>query len=140
MGKRKTVFAAVIVAAFLMLLTNSFSAEAAGSCQSKLVGNSYSCSVSDEELGTETLTFEFETGGLSKDFDMFDGTGEYGCACNSSGSVTSPKFDSSSSNFECISTDTTYMISGKVSGKKISGQGTSELGDSVVISCKLLLE
>lgn len=136
MEKRKILFTGAIVCAFLTaLLAGSFSAEAEN-CQSKLVGKSFNCSAFDQAGGEQTFTFEFETGGLSQNFDLFINSAEYGCSCNATGSVQSPKFNASSNAFECLSTITSYLINGKLNGKKIKGQGTSEAGDGIIITCK----
>jgi len=71
MWGKKTLFAGVIFSAFVMaLLANSFSAEAGRNCQSKLVGNFYNCNTVDEDLGPQPGTFEFGTGGISRNFDL----------------------------------------------------------------------
>jgi hypothetical protein len=136
MGKGKIHFTGVIVSAFVMaLLANSFSAQAAGNCQSKLVGNTYSCESNEEGFGTASFTTTFETGGLSADFDMLLGTGDYACSCETTGSVSSPSFDKSSSAFVCQSTFG-FMAVGKVSGKKVTGQGTNAAGNgSFIFTC-----
>lgn len=137
MGKGRILFAGAIFSAFVTgLFANSFSAEAGGNCQSKLVGNSYNCTLKEQVLGSGSFTFEFETGGISQNFDLIiDATADYGCSCNTTGSVASPKFNSSSSDFECISVSIGYLFSGKVSGKKITGQGTTEGGDGLIFTC-----
>ena len=136
MWRKKILFAGVLVSGFAMALLASSLSEAAGNCQSKLVGNSYTCSAADQLFGDQTYTFAFETGGFSQNFDLFIDSAEYGCSCNTTGSVASPKYNHSSSDFECISTSTAYLISGKVNGKKLSGQGTAEDGDGFIFSCK----
>jgi hypothetical protein len=138
MGKGKILFRGVVVIAFAMaLLAISFSAEAGGgNCQSKLVGNSYNCNQNEQGIGANSFTAEFETGGMSQYFDVDYGGDDYGCSCNTVGSVEVPEYDSSGDDFECISTFTGYMISGKVKGKKLSGQGTSEFGDGFIFTCK----
>ena len=119
----------------MALLANSFSAEAGGNCQSKLVGNSYSCNSDDQDLGAAPVTFSFSTGGLSDNFDLLIDSADYGCSCNTTGPLNSPNFDSSPITFECISLSTGYLVSGKVTGKKIKGQGTSVNGDGVIFTC-----
>ncbi|MGO8802935.1 hypothetical protein [Candidatus Binatus sp.] len=136
MGKGRVLFTSAIFSAFLIgLLANSFSAQAGGNCQSKLVGNTYNCDQSEQGFAGGPFTAEFETGGYSEYFDMFIDAAEYGCACNTTGSVGSPKYDSSSSDFGCISLLTGYFINGKVSGKKITGQGSAEDGKGFIYSC-----
>jgi hypothetical protein len=135
--KGKIHFTGVIVSAFVTaLLANSFSAQAAGNCQSKLVGKSFNCEWNEKGGGPEPITVEFETGGLSADFDMSFGGGDYGCTCETTGSLSSPSYDRSSSAFVCES-NFDYMVVGKVSGKKVTGQGTdSSVDGSFIFTCK----
>jgi hypothetical protein len=139
MGKGKILFT-VVMFSVMALLANSLSAEAGGggSCQSRLVGKSYSCNQNEQGIGPNSLTIEFETGGMSQDFDVIYGSADYGCSCNTVGSVEVPEFNSSGDDFECVSTSTGYMISGKLKGKKLSGQGTSEFGEGFIFTCKEL--
>ena len=72
MGKGRVLFTSAIFSAFLIgLLANSFSAQAGGNCQSKLVGNTYNCDQSEQGFAGGPFTAEFETGGYSEYFDMF---------------------------------------------------------------------
>jgi hypothetical protein len=133
MGKGKILFAGVIFSAFVMaLLANSFSALASGNCKFKLVGKSYNCQSNEEGSGSSSFTTTFETGGLSMNFDMHFGGGDYGCACEATGSVNSPSFDRSSSIFVCQS-GFGFMAVGKVSGRKVTGQGTNAAGNAPFI-------
>jgi hypothetical protein len=138
MWRKKILFGGVVVSGFVMVLLASSLSEAAGNCQSKLLGKTYNCTVEDQDFGEDAFTFVFKTGGFSRNFDLFIDSAEYGCSCNTTGSVGSPKFNSSSSNFECISTNDAYLINGKVNGKKISGQGTAKDGDGIIFSCKVM--
>lgn len=132
-------FLAVATAFFVALLGSSFSAQAGGNCQSKLVGKSYDCElVAESGGGPLSECLEFATGGLSGDFDLlFRAGADYGCACNSAGSANSPSFDSSSKSFECLDTNNGFLLNGTIKGKKLAVQGTSEAGDSVVMTCTL---
>jgi hypothetical protein len=119
------------------LLANLSRAEAGGgNCQGKLVGKSYDCNETYGEGFSDTNCYQFETGELSLDFDLFLGSADYGCACDTTGSYKSPSFDKSPSSFECLSTTAGFLINGKLKGKKITGQGTSQGGDSIIISCE----
>jgi hypothetical protein len=139
MVKGKIVFAGLIFSGFVMaLLANSFSAQAAGNCQSKLVGKSYHCASNEEGIGPDSFTTTFNTGGASADFDMLLGGGDYACSCETTGSVSSPSFDKSSSAFVCQSTFG-FMAVGKVSGKKVTGQGTNATGNgSFIFTCTVM--
>ncbi len=117
------------------LLASSPSAVAGGSCQAKLVGKSFACNLSLSNGPPTTDCFEFTTGGTSQNFNFFDDTfGNFGCACDTTGSFKSPKFDGSSDAFECVD-DSGTQINGKVKGKKISGQGTDIDGNSLIYTC-----
>jgi hypothetical protein len=140
MGKEKLHFLGVIVFALTTaLLANSFPAQAGSNCASKLVGKSYTCEFNEEGGVLETnSTTDFVTGGLSTDFDMvFEPSGDYGCVCETKGPVDSPSYDSSSSTFICES-NFGFMAVGKVSGKKVTGQGTNatQNGGPFIFTCK----
>jgi len=133
--KRSAGFLAVLMfsAVVTILLTNSSSA-IGGNCQGKLVGNAYDCVFEISNGTTETTCVDFETGGLSSSFDLFRGTDNYGCACQTTGSFKSPSFDASANAFECA-TISGLEITGKVAGDKLSGQGSASAGESSVFSC-----
>jgi hypothetical protein len=136
MGKRKILFAGVIVSAFAMLLANSFPAEAAGNCQGKLVGKFYTCTNAQEGFATGTICAAFVTGGISENFDMMFGSADYGCTCYATGTAKKPAYDSSSSSFSCIEESTDFDFFGKISGKKLTMQGAdSDGGDSYIDNC-----
>ena len=90
----------MVVAVFsvlaMVLLANSPSAEASGNCEGKLFGNSYDCSFKDNHTGSLSDCFEFGNLGISEFFDLLSNSASWGCACNPTGSVNSPSFDSSS--------------------------------------------
>lgn len=120
----------------LGLLFNSRCAAAAGNCQAKLVGNSYACNIKSSNGPATTDCFEFNSGGTSQNFNFFDSMANFGCACDTTGSFKSPKFDASSNAFECVD-DSGTQINGKIKGKKISGQGTDINGNSLIYTCTL---
>jgi hypothetical protein len=127
-----------ICSAFLMgLLSSSPSAAAGGTCQDKLVGKSFACNIKSSNGSPSTDCFEFSTEGLSQHFDFFDEENNFSCACTTTGSFKSPKFDASSDAFECVD-GTGNQISGKLKGKKISGQGSDVDGNSLIFNCTLL--
>ena|SRR5208337_3936334 len=88
------------------ILANQFS-----TCEAKLVGNSYDCTyVNNSGPGTECL--EFVTGGTSIYFDaIYNGTADFGCGCDSKGSLKSPSFDASSNTYECSLTGEPFFWS-----------------------------
>jgi hypothetical protein len=121
------------------LLAMSFSANAGGNCQDKLVGNSYECNYvnSDGSSGTECISFGI--GVLSDHFDAgYDGEDQYGCACDLKGSSKSPSFDASSNTYQCTSPGTSsYLLSGKINGKKLTEQALESDGFQYVETCVL---
>jgi hypothetical protein len=114
----------MLSAAVTVLLANLSSAEAkGGNCQSKLVGKSYVCNVKDSTGGTGSASIKFESGGISKDFDLLiNSLFDHGCACNTTGSYNSPAFDGSSSSFGCLSVTEGFLIYGKLKSKKVTAQ------------------
>ena len=130
-------FLVVMFAAFAMgLVGNLSSAEAGGNCQDKLAGNAYDCVEKESNGMTADLCWEFETRGYSSNFDLYlAGSTDYGCGCVGTGSFKSPKFDESSSKFECVGVDADFQWTGKVSGNKISGQGSAATGETLFFSC-----
>jgi hypothetical protein len=116
------------------LLASSPSAVAGGNCQAKLVGKSFACNIKSSNGPATTDCFEFGTGGISQNFGFFSSKDTFGCACDTTGSFKSPKFDGSPSAFECVD-DSGNQIDGKIKGNKISGQGTDEDGNSMIYTC-----
>jgi len=135
--RRSASFLAVLM--FSALLANLSSAEAkGGNCQDKLVGNAYDCTEKDSGGGTSPICWEFATGGSSSNFDLYLGDlggTDYGCACQGNGSFKSPSFNSSSNEFECVGASFDFEWHGKVSSKKLSGQGSAADGESLFFSC-----
>jgi len=136
--RRSASFLAVLMfsAVVTVLLANSRSAEAkGGNCQDKLEGKSYNCSVKSS-ISSMPLTrcFEFVTGGISTDFDLLVDGDDSGCVCDTTGSYKSPSFDSSSSSFECVDA-AGVQHNGKIKSKKLSGQISDNLGQSLIYTC-----
>ncbi len=120
------------------LLATSFSANAGGNCAGKLDGNSYECNYINSEGGTGSECISFGTGAYSTHFDAgYDGIDEYGCACDPKGA----SFDASSNTYECSEPSTSptfsYLLVGKIKGKKLSEQGLAADGFQYVESCTL---
>ena len=135
MGRSAGLLVVAMSCAFSMgLVGNPSSTEAGGNCQAKLVGNSYDCNLKISGSSPETFCFEFQTGGISANFDLFS-VNDYGCTCDTTGSFKSPSFDSSSSAFECVDDGT--QINGKIKSKKLSGQIAVIDGTSAIYTCTL---
>jgi hypothetical protein len=134
--KRSASFLVVLMFSVVVpvLLANFSSAKAGENCQDKLVGKAFDCDVNSPE-GTGNGCIEFETGGISMDFDLLAGGDHYGCACDVTGSFKSPSYDGSSSSFECFSTAAGFLFNGKVKSKKLEGQSINEAGDPAVYNC-----
>ncbi len=136
--RKSTGLGVVALSAIVMaLFANLSSAEARGNCEAKLVGNSYDCAyVNNSGPGTECL--EFVTGGTSIYFDgIYDGTVDFGCGCDSKGSLNSPSFDASSNTYECSLNGEPYLVIGTIKGKKLSNQGLDAEGDQYIETCTL---
>ncbi len=127
----------VVLSVCLTGLFAGSSAAAGGNCQAKLVGKSFDCNIKNSDGPATTDCFEFSTEGASQHFDFFDLTNNFGCACATTGSFKSPKFNSSPDSFECVD-GSGDQISGKLKGKKISGHGSSNDGSSLIYSCTLI--
>jgi len=121
------------------LLAISFSANAGGNCEGKLLGNSYECNYVNSEGGTGSECISFGTGVFSVHFDAgYDGTDEYGCACDPKGSKKSPSFNASSNTYQCTSPSSpSYLLSGTIKGKKVTEQGLESDGFQYVETCEL---
>jgi hypothetical protein len=136
-------FSAVLMLSALVtgLLGNLSPAEAGGgNCQARLVGNSYNCTAKETTMPSpQTFCAEFETGGTSANFDLLvvsSITTDLGCACDTTGSYSSPSFDTSSSAFECVD-DHGTQFNGKIKSKKLDGQASDAGGDSLIYTCTL---
>ena len=119
-----------------VLLANPLTARAGGNCQSKVVGKSYTCLEEDSPGSTETFDAEFETGGISTDFDLYYGMVDYGCTCETKGSFSSPSFDENGTKFECVGDGNSWEVTGTIKGKKVSLQASYIGGESAIVSCK----
>lgn len=142
MSRSARVLAGTVFSAIVMLLfANLPSAQAGADCQSKLIGNTYNCTYTDNESNTSTECITFSTGGTSRYFDaVYDGTYDLGCACDASGSLGSAKFDASSDTFECSYTGGPELVTGKVKGKKLTNQGIEADGYQFIEQCTLTSE
>lgn len=117
---------------------------ASGNCMAKLVGSDavapgYNCNVTFSDGSSETQCWTFASGFRSQFFDILTETSttelpDYGCACDTTGSFKSPRFNSSADAFECADA-VGDQIEGKIKGKKISGQGSDILGNTLIFSC-----
>ena len=147
--KRTQVVIAFAVFSTLVLgiVTAPASSLAGGNCMAKLVGSSaiapgFDCNVKSFAGGVTTVTEEcwtFASGGHSQYFDIYTETGitelpQYGCACDTTGSYNSPRFDSSSDQFECAD-EMGGQLQGKVKGKKITGQSSDAEGNAAIFTC-----
>lgn len=131
------------VAVFFILaigmFAGSLSASAGGNCQEKLVGNSYECSYVSSEGNTGTECIAFFIGAISDHFDAgYNSEDQYGCGCDPKGSSSSPSFDASSNTYQCTSPGSpSFLLSGKINGKKLTEQGFESDGFQYVETCKL---
>jgi hypothetical protein len=124
-------------------------------CDAKLVGNSYKCTVLFDTLGESAFSrencVEFLSGGLSFNFDLVGAgdflNGDYGCQCE----VNSPRsivkraehlpgvpfaFHLAADAFECVG-DTVNLtqLHGKVDSDKLDGQGSEADGSTLYFVC-----
>ena len=138
-------------ASFLVLLAGvllcTSSKSSGGTCQNKLVGNSYDCSYAinsgQSGSGFGTITkhncVEFVTGGLSENFDLVGSvpTSDLGCACQTrSDALITPKLDISKEDFECVGDSIEFH--GRIDSDKLHGQASEENGVYIVFDCKKL--
>jgi len=139
--RRSASFLAVLMFSILVtvLLADLSSAVAGGgNCQDKLVGNSYNCSFVNSNGSSGSECIEFNVGVYSSHFDAwYGGIDEYGCACDPQGS----SFDASSNTYECSapssSPSNSFLLIGKINGKKLSEQGLAADGFQYTETCKL---
>jgi hypothetical protein len=127
-----------------------------GTCDAKLVGNSYQCTVVFETLGESAFSrencVEFVSGGLSFNFDLVGVgdflSGDYGCQCEVTSSPSSIvkkaerghlpfAFHLSADAFECVG-DTVNLtqLHGKIDSDKLYGQGSEADGSTLVFVCR----
>jgi hypothetical protein len=134
--RRSASFLAILMsfAVVTFLLANSSFVEAGGTCQDKLVGNFYNCDFEFSDESPVTYCVEFETGGVSSNFDLVIKSTHYGCGCDTKGSFKSPSYDATANTFECVA-DFGTVLDGKVTSGKLRGQGLNYVGTSVDFSC-----
>ena len=137
MGRSSFLLSAAVCSAILVgLFANSPIAEAKGSCQAKLVDNSYDCTFKDNDFPPFTECWNFFTGDVSQYFDM-DNNDDYGCGCDAKGSSNAPSFNNSANTFECTDNFAPFMFIGKIDGKKLVVQGVGSNGEQYVGTCAL---
>jgi hypothetical protein len=147
---RRSVSSLVLVAA--LLLVTSFKSWG-GTCQNKLVGNSYDCTYafysgqSGITIGiiTDGNCVKFVNRGPSANFSMVGVLGsltsKFGCACQTTSNlITAPSLDISANAFECVgdSAGNIVQFHGKVVPGGLSGQASEENGTYIVFDCKKL--
>ena len=138
----------VLMAAVLLCTSPESSG---GTCQDKLVGNSYDCTYafnsgqSGVTIGviTEHNCMEFVTGELSGNFDLVS-LGfpvDLGCACQTTGDRIAPRFLHISANaFECVGDSAGNLVQfhGKIDSNRLHGQASEESGVFIDFDCKKL--
>ena len=133
----------VSILAILSLVPRALTASAAN-CEAKLLNTNniddlqgYSCTVVGSDGTNTSKCIEFGKFGTSVHFDGDDSflSEELGCTCMDSGTATAPKFDSSSSTFECAGVRFESLFIGKINGKKLTGQAALSNGTSYIYNC-----
>jgi hypothetical protein len=111
---------------------------ASANCASKLVGTSWNCAWACNDSSSGTNCIEFGHYGLSTDFDAYITaySSNEGCTCQSSGSPSKPKFESSKNSFICSEQDYSSSELGKITGKKLFLQYSDYLGYACVETCR----
>ena len=129
----------------VLVCTSPGVAFAGGTCDAKLVGNSYDCTISFQTgeggavLGTETRNncFEFITGGLSNNFDLV-GSGlpsnDLGCECEVTSSINLFFSHFSADAFECVGD--LVQVHGRVDSDKLRGQASESNGSIFQFVCR----
>lgn|SRR5208282_620896 len=139
----------LVLVAAVLLCTSSESL--GGTCQDKLVGNSYDCTYafysgqSGVTIGitTEHNCMEFVTGELSENFDLVN-LGfpvDLGCACQTTGvRIAPPSLDISANAFEYVGDSAGNLVQfhGKIDSNRLHGQASEESGVFIVFDCKKL--
>jgi hypothetical protein len=143
-GRTRSFLSLRIVATFVLGFVIPSAALAGGNCQNKFVAvdgvpAGFTCNVKFSNGPSMTECWTFAHGSLSQFFDIFTENTEtdldhYGCACGTTGSFKSPKFNSSSDTFECDDGNG-GRLNGNIKGKKLSGQSSNEDGSSEIFSC-----
>jgi hypothetical protein len=136
----RTAVAAAISA--ILALFGLASTASAGNCQARVLNShnidqvqGYRCTIVGSEGTNTSECMEFGVFGTSVHFDLADSflKETLGCTCTDSGTVTKPKFDSSSNAVECAGTGSLFV--GKASGKKLTGQSALSSGTSYIYNC-----
>ena len=137
----------LVLVAALLLVTSSRSS--GGTCQNKLVGNSYDCTYAfnfgQSGVGVGTITnhncVKFVTGGLSGNFDLVS-LGfpvDLGCACQTTDDRIL-SFGISANTFECVgdSAGNFVQFHGKLDSNRLHGQASEQDGTYIIFDCKKL--
>lgn len=147
--RRSACFLVLVAAVFLCASSESSS----GTCQDKLVGNSYDCTYafyfgqSGATIGitTEGNCVKFEDGGLSANFSWVGVLGslssKFGCACQTTNDLPfSRSLNISANTFECVGDSAGNLVQfhGKVDSGGLYGQGSEENGAYIVFNCEKL--
>jgi len=139
----------LVLVAALLLVTSSRSS--GGTCQNKLVGNSYDCTYAfnfgQSGVGVGTITnhncVKFVTGGLSGNFDLVS-LGfpvDLGCACQTTTArIIQPSLDISANAFECVGDSAGNLVQfhGQLDSNRLHGQASDESGTYIDFDCKKL--
>ena len=147
MSRSGSFSALLALAAFATVLLGTSSASIAGTCQDKLVGNSYDCiyvfnfGQSGNTVGivTEGNCVKFVNRGPSTNFSMVGVLGslssKFGCACQTTGGIYSS--DLSPDAYECVgdSAGNIVQFHGKVDSGGLQGQASEENGTYIVFDC-----
>jgi len=144
MGRARFFLSFGVVSTLVLGFVVPFPASAGGNCQAKFIGKSavastFTCTVKFSNGPEMTECWSFIQSDLSQYFDIFTENTDtdldhLGCTCDTTGSIKSPQFNSSSDQFECDDGKGT-QLSGKLKGKKLTGQSSDEEGNSQIFSC-----
>jgi hypothetical protein len=148
--KRSARFLAfVALSALVTVLLCTSSESSGGTCQDKLVGNSYDCTYAfnsgQSGVGGGSITkhncAKFVTGGLSENFDLVS-LGfpvDLGCACQTTDTRIF-SFTISANTFECVGDSAGNLVQfhGKINSNRLHGQASEEGGVYIVFDCKKL--
>ncbi len=144
--------ALLVLSTFVTVLLCTSSESSGGTCQDKLVGNSYDCTYAfnfgQSGIGVGFITkhncVEFVTGGLSENFDLVGVLGslasEFGCACQTTGGLDARSLHISANAYECVggSSGNVVQFHGKIDSNRLHGQASEENGAYIVFDCKKL--
>lgn len=145
---QRSLIAALVVMVFIC---KSPGVAFAGTCDAKLVGNSYDCTILMEsgETGAGPVVvvsqcIEFVTGGLSNNFDLISNgvgiallSGTYGCECEKTSSLHSRFLHVSANAFECVGDPVNLVqVHGTVDSDELRGQGSEANGSILQFVCR----